>query len=215
MITQTLSSPNPTLLTNQTGWPMQGEWRYADYLRLPDDGRRYEIIEGVLYVANAPGYDHQFTVGETAFFFRLFVREHRNGVVLEAPFEVHLSETTRPVQPDVLFIRAERQPAPGAQFFEGAPDLIVEVLSPSSIRLDRIIKFDAYEQAGVAEYWLADPKTRSVEVYTLSNNEFALLGQYTGDEVIESRVLAGLQIVTSTLFQSTPAQQASLPSQTP
>lgn len=215
MTTQTLSSPNPTLLTNQTGWPVQGEWRYEDYLRLPDDGRRYEIIEGVLYVANAPSIEHQFTVSEAHFQLKLFVRDRGLGQVYTAPIEVHLSETTRPVQPDVLFIRAERQPAPGAQFFEGAPDLIVEVLSPNSIRLDRIIKFDAYEQAGVAEYWLADPKTRSVEVYTLSNNEFALLGQYTGDEVIESRVLAGLQIVTSTLFQTAPAQQTSPASQTP
>lgn len=75
------------------------------------------------------------------------------------------------------------------------------MISPSSIRLDRKVKFDAYEQAGVAEYWIADAKTRSVEVYTLSNNEYALLGQYTDDELIEFKVLAGLQIKTSTLFQ--------------
>lgn len=78
----------------------------------------------------------------------------------------------------------------------------MEVISPSSIRLDRHIKFDVYERSGVPEYWLADPKARLVEVYTLSNGEYALLGQYTNDEMIESKVLAGLQIKTSTLFQS-------------
>ncbi len=202
MTTQTLQQISDPSLTEQNGWPVQGQWRYADYLRLPDDGKRYEIIEGVLYVANAPSIEHQFTVLKIAFHFELYNVERNLGLVLTAPCEVHLSPITKPVQPDVLFIRAERQPPLGTQFFEGAPDLIVEVISPSSIRLDRHIKFDAYEKTGVPEYWLADPKARLVEVYTLSNNEYALLGQYTGDEIIESKMLAGLQIKTSTLFQA-------------
>lgn len=202
MISQSLAQTNELSLTEQNGWPVQGQWCYADYLRLPDDSKRYEIIEGVLYVANAPSIEHQFTVSEIHFQLKLFIRDKELGQVYTSPLEVHLSETTRPVQPDVLFIRAQHQPPPSTQFFEGAPDLIVEVISPSSIRLDRHIKFDAYEKSSVAEYWLADPKARLVEVYTLSNGEYALLGQYTNDELIESQVLAGLQIKTSTLFQS-------------
>jgi len=199
MVTQLTTAPLE-IVPGQAGWPAQGQWTYDDYLRLPDDGNRYEIIEGVLYVTNAPNYDHQFTVMKIAFRFEQFVTEHNLGVVLTAPFEVHLSPTTRPVQPDVLFIKADRQPASGASFLEGAPDLIVEVLSPASIRTDRQIKFNVYEQAGVAEYWLADPKTRSVEVYTLSRGEYALLGQFTAAEIIESKVLAGLTITTGALF---------------
>jgi Uma2 family endonuclease len=190
------------IVPGQAGWPAQGQWTYEDYLRLPDDGNRYEIIEGVLYVTNAPNYDHQFTVIEIAYWVKQFVTENNFGVVLTAPFEVHLSPTTRPVQPDVLFIKADRQPASGAKFFEGLPDLIVEVLSPASIRTDRQIKLNIYEQAGVAEYWLADPKTRSVEVYTLWHGEYALLGQYTGAETVESKLLAGLAISVKTLFNS-------------
>ena len=201
MATQTLASVGSTTLTAQNGWPAQGQWRYADYLRLPDDGKRYEIIEGVLYVANAPSYDHQFSVSRVLFSLQLFTIEHDLGVVLTAPFEVHLSESSKPVQPDVLFIRKEHQPLPGSQVFEGAPALIVEVISPSSIRLDRKTKFDAYEQVGVAEYWLVDPKLRGIEVYTLSNGEYALFGQYTGNDLIESSVLAGLQIKAANLFQ--------------
>lgn len=201
MIAQTVVQLDPVIQSGQNGWPVQGEWRYEDYLRLPDDGRRYEIIEGVLYVANAPNIDHQYSVSEVHFCLKLFVRDKQLGQVYTAPLEVHLSESSRPVQPDVLFIRAERQPPPGTQVFEGAPDLIVEVVSPSSIRLDRTIKFDAYEQAGVAEYWIVDPKTRSVEVHTLSRGEYAVFGQYTNDEVIESALLSGLQIKTSALFQ--------------
>jgi len=187
----------------QNEWPVQGQWRYVDYLRLPHDDKRYEIIEGVLYVANAPSIEHQFAVFKVAFHLELHVAKDALGLVLPAPTEVHLSETTRPVQPDVLFIRADRQPPLGAQFFAGAPDLIVEVISPGSIRLDRHIKFDAYERAGVLEYWLVDPKARLVEVYTLSNGEYALFGQYTNEELIESKELAGLQIKTSALFQPT------------
>jgi Uma2 family endonuclease len=180
--------------------PAPGEWTYQDYLNLPDDGRRYEIIEGVLYVTNAPDIDHQFTVFELARQIGNFVLDYKLGRVLTAPFEIHLSETSRPVQPDVFFIKAERWPLPGTKFFEGAPDLIVEVLSPSTSRTDQFIKFNAYEQAGVPEYWIANPKTRSVEVFTLSGREYAQLGEFTRNEIIKSAVLPGLAIITSSLF---------------
>lgn len=192
----------PKPLAGQSSWPAQGEWTYEDYLRLPDDGNRYEIIEGVLYVTNAPGYDHQFAVMEIAFQFKQFVSENNLGIILTAPFEVHLSETTRPVQPDILFIKASNQPEAGAKFFAGVPDLIVEVISPNSIRTDRYVKFTAYEQAGVAEYWLVDPKTRSVEVHALSEGEYTLVGQFTPGETIESKLLAGLTIQTEILFNT-------------
>lgn len=197
-----ISPATAEVVPGRNGWPVQGQWRYADYLRLPDNGKRYEIINGVLYVANAPGFDHQFAVTKLTSRLDLFVSERKLGVILNAPFEVHLTETSRPVQPDLLFIRSERQPKPGAQLFEGAPDLIVEVISPSSFRLDRRTKFDAYEGAGVLEYWLVDPKTRSVEVHTLARGEYALLGQFTGDDLIQSNVLTGINLVASLLFNS-------------
>lgn len=180
--------------------PAPGEWTYDDFLALPDDGNRYEIIEGVLYTVNAPNIDHQYVVTQLIKKLAVFIEEHNLGEVLAAPFEVHLSKSTRPVQPDVLFIKAENWPGAGVSFYDGVPDLIVEVISPSSIRTDQHIKFNAYEQAGVPEYWIANPKTRSVEIFTLSGREYALLGQYAEDEVIESEALAGIQIITSSLF---------------
>lgn len=182
--------------------PIQGEWTYDDYLALPEDGTRYEIIEGVLYVVNAPNIDHQFAVSELHRQMANFVIDRNLGYVLSAPFEVHLSETTRPVQPDVLFIKTENWPGSGAKFFEGPPDLVVEVVSPSSIRTDQHIKFSVYEQAGIPEYWIANPITRAVEVFTLSGGEYALKGLSVDDQVIESDVLSGLQIVTSQLFMA-------------
>ncbi len=175
-------------------------WTYADYLNFPDDGRRYEIIAGELYMSNAPNSDHQSTVTEISRQVANFVVAHKLGKVLVAPFEVHLSEMSRPVQPDVLFVKAARWPNTKIQFFDGAPDLVVEVISPSSSRLDRVVKFTAYEEACVAEYWIVNLHSKEVEVYTLSAGEYALFGEFSGSEVIKSAVLEGLEIVCETLF---------------
>lgn len=202
MTVQTLVAPEAAVKDVQNSHIPSKSWRYEDYLQLPDDGKRYEIIEGVLFVANAPTIEHQFATGEVFAYLRQYVREQQLGIVLAAPVEVHLAENTRPVQPDVLFIRKERQTILKPQFCDGAPDLIVEVISPSSIRLDRQVKYRAYEQHGVAEYWLVDPKLRGIEIYTLAEGEYTLLGQYSDNDVIESNVLAGLQIKANSLFQS-------------
>ncbi len=191
-----------TATEKATKWPVQGKWTYDDYLRLPDDGRRYEIIAGVLYVANAPSYEHQYTVTKIVSKLEQFVDTVQAGVILTAPFEVHLPGIAQPVQPDVLFIAAERQPEARTQVFTGAPDLIVEVLSPSSLRLDQHIKFGAYEQARVKEYWIADPKTRSVIVYTLPSDsrEYVVVGQFALGEMIQSLLFPKLQLAVETVF---------------
>ncbi|MEK8019450.1 MAG: Uma2 family endonuclease [Candidatus Parabeggiatoa sp.] len=186
--------------TKSTEQIKQGEWRYEDYLNLPDDGRRYDIIEGILYISNAPNFDHQYTVMEIAFHLKSFVNQNQLGYVLTAPFEIHLSDKTRPVQPDVFFIGAERGLVRGAKYFNGPPDLVVEVLSPSTRRVDQLTKFRAYEKATVPEYWIVDPKARLVQLYTLEDQEYGLLGDFMGDEVIESKVLAGLKIMADSLF---------------
>lgn len=181
-------------------WPAQGEWTYEDYLELPDDGCRYEIIGGVLYMTNAPDIDHQFAVVKIVSQLESFVTQNSLGYVLTAPFEVHLSDESRPVQPDVLFIPSEKWPGAGSKYFEGAPDIVAEVLSPSTRRTDQVIKFMAYEKAGVREYWLADPKNRSVSVFRLEGEHYVLSGDFSGEEVIESAVLKGLRIVAGSLF---------------
>jgi Uma2 family endonuclease len=203
MVTR-ITSPALPILEGEHPWPAQGEWTYEDYLRLPDDGRRYEIIKGVLYVTNAPGYDHQFTVIELVGELRFFVKRNQLGVVLTAPFEVHLPSIATPVHPDVFFIAKERQPKRGDKFFKGAPDLIVEVSSPATIRRDQSTKLDSYEQAGVREYWLANPRTRIITIYTLpaEGQEYILLGEFGAGETLHSAVLPGLELTIDTLFAS-------------
>jgi len=181
-------------------WTEPWEWTYEDYLNLPDDGCRYEIIEGLLYMTNAPDIDHQFAVMEIAFQIKLFVNHHKLGYVLTAPFEVHLSETTRPVQPDVLFIRAEKWPGAGVKYFEGAPDIVIEVLSPASRRTDQVIKFTAYEKAKVPEYWIVNPKAGTVQVFCLEGEQYISSGEFSGKEMIRSLLLPDMEIIAESLF---------------
>lgn len=181
-------------------WPAQGNWTYDDFLRLPDDGCRYEIINGVLYMVNAPDPAHQLAVGEIFAELRNFIKANQLGAVYTAPIEVHLPGIARPVQPDVLFIAEARRSSIKARFIEGAPDIVVEVMSPSTLRTDRTVKFDAYERAGVREYWIVNPKTRSIEVYAPVHDEFDLHGEFGPGEAVTSTVLPGFSLLTDIVF---------------
>jgi Uma2 family endonuclease len=186
-------------------WPVQGGWTYEDYLRLPADGRRYEVIRGFLYVTPAPSFDHQYTVWQLGRLIGNFVADHRLGVVLGAPFDIRLPRSLgNPVQPDILFIRSEQQPRAGDRRFDGAPDLVVEVLSPGNRNLDRTTKRDAYREAGVPEVWLVDPLARTVEVLVLApgRTEYLVKESRREGERVGSSVLAGLRINVSDLFPS-------------
>ena len=157
-------------------------------------------------MAKAPSYEHQFAVSKLNRLIGGYVDRYKLGVVLVAPFEVYLSDTVKPVQPDVFFISAKRQPKISDKFFEGEPDLIIEVISPNSIRTDRYIKFGAYESAGVREYWLVDPRFRFVEIYILSTktSEYELEGQFASGEQLHSLILTDLTLTVDSLFVPLP-----------
>ncbi|HEV2854752.1 MAG TPA: Uma2 family endonuclease [Thermoanaerobaculia bacterium] len=184
-------------------WPAQGEWTYKDYLRLPEDGNRYEVIWGSLYVSATPFPEHQYSVGKLIRFFDVFVSDSGLGTVLPAPLDILLPKgIASPIQPDLAVFRKGNEPAPD-QAFEGVPDLVVEVLSPRTRRRDKKLKFIAYEEAGVPEYWLVDPDARTVEVYMWEKGkgyiEFIRGG--LGDEVWSS-ALPGLRVKVTDLFMS-------------
>lgn len=183
-------------------WPAQGQWTWNDYLRLPDDGQRYEILEGVLYVSPAPSFDHQFTAFKLARLLADFVEAHALGLVVVAPFDVRLPGVADPVEPDLLFFRTGNQPQTGDQYFAGVPDLIAEVLSPGTSRLDQHVKFGVYEKAGIPEYWLVDPKSRSISVYHLDTQrrEYDEFGRFGSDETVRSRLLEGFEAAVAALF---------------
>lgn len=183
-------------------WPVQGTWTYEDYLRLPEDGNRYEVIRGHLFVTPPPIYDHQFVLWSLGQTLGRFVHEHRLGIVLTAPFAVRLpARIGNPVEPDLVFLRTEQRPRSGDRFFQGTPDLVLEVLSPSTRRRDRTIKLEAYRDAGVPEYWLVDPEDRTVVVQVLGEDRrYDELCRSGEGDTVRSAVLPGLEIRVGEIF---------------
>lgn len=168
-------------------------WTYQRYLQLDDD-QRYEVIDGELLLTPAPGIRHQRVISKLSFQITRFVEERELGLVLFAPTDVVLSET-RVVQPDILFIRTDRvAEIVDERAIHGAPDLVVEILSPGSIRLDRHHKRALYERAGVREYWIVDPANRAVEVFVLGEAGYELASFAAEAGEVTSRVLDGLAV---------------------
>jgi Uma2 family endonuclease len=193
-----------TLLEGNDGtqWPAQGEWTYEDYLRLPDDGNRYEVIRGTLYAMPPPAPQHQFSSFEVSFRFSSFVRENGLGLILTAPLEVKLPRgLASPVQPDVMYFRTGNEPNWEMSAYEGVPDLIVEILSPRTRRLDRTVKLQAYQDAGVPEYWLIDPWDRTVVVHVLGPNlRYTELCRGGEGDRVRSSILPGFDLEVAGLF---------------
>jgi Uma2 family endonuclease len=160
--------------------PTRALLTYSDYAALPDDGRRYELHRGELSVTPAPGLRHQRAV--IALGSRLYdhVRARGLGEVLVAPTDCILSNVTV-VQPDILYVATDRMAIASERGFEGAPTLVVEVLSPSTAHLDRDRKMQLYAEHGVPYYWIVDPESHSVEAYTLTGSSYAPAGRVAGE----------------------------------
>jgi Uma2 family endonuclease len=142
---------------------------YEDYVLLPDDGLRHEIIDGEHYVNPAPYLIHQTILMNIAVPMRLHVRQHGLGYVYIAPADVVLSPNDV-VQPDIVFVRAERRSILTKANVQGAPDLVIEILSPSNRQYDEVVKRKRYDAMGVAEYWIVDPESETVKIYRRAGN---------------------------------------------
>ena len=141
---------------------------YDDLLRMPDDGLRRELIDGELFVSPSPSYDHQGVVSELVIALGLYAREH-GGSVRPAPMDVFFSERNV-VEPDVLFLTAANLSRAEQPFIRGAPDVVVEVSSPSTRRLELVRKRELYQRFGVPEYWYVDLDADRIEIYRLSQD---------------------------------------------
>jgi Uma2 family endonuclease len=149
--------------------PARRGWSYAEFARLPDDGKRYEVIDGELYVTPSPNPVHTRIAFNLAQLLEAFAAKHQLGWVVPAPVDVLLGEDDY-VQPDVVFLRRERGAKVTERGIEVPPDLVVEVLSPSTAFRDRGLKRERYARFGVPEYWIIDPAARRVEVYHLASD---------------------------------------------
>ena len=152
---------------------------YRDYEALPADGRRYEILDGELSVTPAPVPRHQRVSGALHLLLSPYVAARRLGEVLYAPVDVILADTTI-VQPDLVYLDLTRAHLVSDRGIEGPPTLVIEILSPSTTRIDRGIKTDLYRRYGVPYYWIVDADARTVEAYGLADDRYALLARVSG-----------------------------------
>jgi len=172
---------------------------YDDLLQMPDDGQRYEIIGGELSVTPAPSWNHQRVLGEIYRLIDDFARDSREGKVVFAPFDVILGPHDI-VEPDLVFMASTQGPVPGEQnFFQGAPHLLVEVVSPSSRQSDNAKKLALYARAGVLEYWIADPVQRTLIINVLKGEAYIPI-RPEADGWYSSRALRGLRVNPSDIF---------------
>ncbi len=172
---------------------------YEDYAKTPDDAR-FELIDGELIpMAPSPSWLHQSSVGVIYRRMFDFVESEELGEVGVAPFDVVLAETDV-VQPDVFYVSRERSHIITAANIQGAPDLMVEVLSPSTAERDRNYKRELYERSGVGEYWMVDPFARSITVLILRNGKYVSHGVFREGDTLTSPTLAGFSLAVSEAF---------------
>jgi len=175
------------------------KYTHADFLQMPDDGKRREIIGGDLYVTPSPLTPHQRTLLELAFAFRAFLQEHPFGEVLIAPLDVICTEHDV-LEPDLLFVLNEQKDIL-QDWVRGAPDLVVEVFSLNTETRDRGIKLKAYGRFGVAEYWIVDPAAHTVEVYRPSPQGLQLAETCASDAALTTPLLPGFAVPVSSIFR--------------
>jgi Uma2 family endonuclease len=176
---------------------------YADFLLFPDDGKRHELIDGVHYVTPSPNLGHQELLGRLYLAIGNFLATRRRlGRVFLSPLDVVMSEYDV-VEPDLLFVAGDQQGILTKANVQGPPALVVEILSPSTRRRDEGIKKRLFDQKGVREYWLVDPKNCRVSICRRAEDgSFPVVSTLSAaaDEYVETPLLPGLELSISELF---------------
>ena len=178
---------------------------YADLVAMPEDGKRHELIDGEHFVTPAPTLRHQLVLGHLYLDLGGYVEANDLGQVFFAPLDVVLSDHDV-VEPDLLFVSTERLDRLGRAYVSVAPDLVVEVLSPGTRRIDATKKLRLYEKFGVAEYWMIDPEQEWVEVYRAGSegqglHQAARLVRQHGDGPLTSPLFPGFVLQLDRLFR--------------
>jgi Uma2 family endonuclease len=172
---------------------------YDDYCELPNDRNRYEILDGELSVTPAPATKHQITLGNLHRILSTYVFANPMGRFLLAPTDVILAATTV-VQPDLVFVGNNRSQVVTTRGVEGAPTLVVEILSPTTHKIDRVTKAQLYARYQVPHYWLIDPDQQTLEAYELVIDHYDLATSGRDADVFAPSLFPGLSIQLSDLW---------------
>jgi Uma2 family endonuclease len=173
---------------------------YDDYCLLPNNGKRYEIIDGELFVTPSPLWRHQNVLTNLLLSLGEYVKKRDLGKVVPAPMDVVFSAYDV-VEPDILYISKARAAVVTEKNVQGAPDLVVEVLSESTAKIDRTTKLKLYARYGVAEYWVIDPTTYSAEIYRLVPGGYELAAQLDSSQSLTSPLFPGFSLPLTRLAE--------------
>jgi len=172
---------------------------YADYLKI-DDNNRYEIFNGELCMVPAPSTSHQSISRNLEFLIWNFVKQKGLGNVFDAPIDI-VFDDDEVFQPDIVFIKSENQSIVGKNAIQGVPDLIVEIVSPSSTFYDTVEKKEVYGKYGVKEYWLVFPDEKVIEIFILGKEGYLEFCKSKKEGIVKSKILEGLEINSKDVFE--------------
>ena len=176
------------------------KFTYEDYINLPEsEERRYELIAGEIHMVPSPVPQHQDIVGKLYMIISRHVQAHGLGRVFVSPLDVVLSKEDV-LQPDILFISKGRESIITERNIQGAPDLVVEVLSSGTADRDRTLKRTRYLKFGVREYWIVDPESKSIEVLKAGQSDFETVRVYSEGATATSPILEGIQVDVTTIL---------------
>jgi Uma2 family endonuclease len=173
-------------------FPRQGEWKEADYFRLPETNRKMELSKGKLIMTPSPTEKHQRISSKLHLLIGSFVLSKNLGEVRYSPLDVRLYEGVIR-EPDIMFMSNEHKDRITKNYW-CVPDLVIEILSESSVETDREDKYHEYEKAGVQEYWIVDPFTQCIDIYTLEDDTYIPYGKWGISEIAKSKLLSGLEV---------------------
>lgn len=176
------------------------KFNYSDYLLLPED-KRYELIEGDLYMTPATLTIHQIISVNLCCLLKDHVQKNQLGLILTAPTDVVLSDEDV-VQPDILFISNERKGILKRENVRGAPDLVVEILSPSTAERDLHTKKKLYSRHAVLEYWIVNPEEKTIEIMEWTEQGFKILQVYPAQSTLSSKIFPGFRLNVSDIFKN-------------
>lgn len=171
---------------------------YYDYLQMPE-GAKYQLIGGEIVEMPSPTLYHQRIVTRLSRKISNFILDNGLGEVFVAPLDVYFSDEET-YQPDILVLFNESLYKMQEKYIEGAPDLIIEVLSPNTAHYDLNNKKFIYQEFGVKEYWIVDPNAKSIKIFENHSSGFILISEFSSIELLQSKLISGFEISLSEIF---------------
>jgi Uma2 family endonuclease len=193
---------SPAIGTRNKAVSVQVKFTYEDYLLFPDDGRRHELIDGEHYMTPAPSTAHQRLTVRLSTAFENFLKLRNIGQIFVAPTDVVLSNLDV-VQPDLVFVSSAKVSIITTHNIQGAPDLLIEILSEGTRKTDEIIKRKLYERCGVQEYWIVDPELETVKIYRTTPQGYSRVAELSHEtrDTLTTPLLPDLTVPLIDLFK--------------